>query len=56
MTCTNSYIGETPGRLSESVVNQASTHMKLHIVRGFLNFDHETVNIENFEIFNVELL
>ena len=55
MTCTNSYIGETPGRLSESV-NQASTHMKLHIVRGCLNFDHETVNIENFEIFSVELL
>ena len=52
-TCTDSYTGETATRLSECVVDHAGTDMESHIAKHCWNSDHEMVNIENFEIFNM---
>ena len=52
MDCTDSYIWETARRLSERVMDHAGGDTKSHLVRHGLNFNHETVNIENFKILN----
>lgn len=48
------YMAETAKRQCKNVAGLASRHTKSHIVRCCLNSGHETVIIENFEIFNVE--
>ena len=49
---TDIYIGETGRRLSERVMDHA-IHVIVMIVRHSLNSNHETVNIENFEILSM---
>ena len=51
--CTDSFIGEIARRLSERVMDHAGRDTKSHIVRHYLNSNHETVNIENFKILNM---
>ena len=51
--CTDSYIGETARRLSERVMDHVGRDTKSRIVRHCLNFNHGTVNIENFKILNL---
>ena len=52
--CTDSYIGDTARRVSESVMDHAARDTKSHIVRHCLNSNHGTVNIENLRILNKE--
>ena len=50
---TNTYIGETAKRLSEGVMDLAGRDTKSHIIRRYLNSNHETGNIENVKILNM---
>ena len=52
--CTDSYIRETARRLSERVMDHSGRDTDSHIVRHCLNSKHETVNIENLKILNME--
>ena len=52
--CADSYIGKAGRHLSERVMDYAGRETNSHIVRHYLNSNHETVNIENFKILNME--
>ena len=51
--CTDSYIGQTARRLSKRVMDHAVRDTKSHIAKHCLNSNHQTVNIEKFEILNI---
>ena len=51
--CTDSWIGQTAGHLSERVMDDAGRDTKSHIVRHCLDTNHETVNTENSKILNM---
>ena len=51
--CTYSYIGETTRRLNKRAMDHAGRDTKFHIIRHYLNSNHETVNIENFKILDI---
>ena len=54
LNCTDRYIRKTSRRLCKSILDHAGRYTKSHIVRHYLNSDHETVNIEKFKILNTE--
>ena len=49
-TCTDNYVGETVRGLPKLAVDHTGRDTKMHIIRHWLNSDHETVNIDHFKM------